>query len=120
MHDLFFPVCAKITLIRQQRTRTNIAPTPPYSMLTLGGGSPTNGNERLFHNGTTPPMRANIELVVEGGAVACVSGVWMSVIFTHTGPLTINNMVATWEGRGEMDGRMEGGREGRMEGERVR
>ena len=44
----------------------------------------------------------------------------MSVIFTHTGPLTINNMVANWEGKGEMDGRMEGGREGRMEGERVR
>ena len=94
MYDLFFPVCAKITLIRQQRTRTNIAPNPPYSMLTLGGGSPTNGNERLFHNGTTPPMRANIELGVEGGAFACASGLWMSVIFTHTGPLTINNMVA--------------------------
>ena len=69
MYDLFFAVCAKITLIRQQRTRTNIAPNPPYSMLTLGGGSPTNGNERLFHNGTTPPMRANIELGVEGGGV---------------------------------------------------
>ena len=69
MYDLFFPVCAKITLIRQQRTRTNIAPNPPYSMLTLGGGSPTNGNERLFHNGTTPPMRANIELGVEGRGV---------------------------------------------------
>ena len=67
MYDLFFPVCAKITLIRQQCTRTNLAPDPPYSMLTLGGGSPTNGNERLFHNGTTPPMRANIELGVEGG-----------------------------------------------------
>ena len=44
----------------------------------------------------------------------------MSFIFAHTGPLTINNKVANWEGRGEMDGRMEGGREGRMEGERVR
>ena len=42
----------------------------------------------------------------------------MSVIFTHTGPLTINNMVANSEGRGEMDGRMEGGKEGGQDGGR--
>ena len=65
-------------------------------------------------------MRANIELEVEGGAFACASGLWMSVIFTHTGRLTIDNKVANSEGRREMDGRVEGRREGRMEGGRVR
>ena len=108
MHDLFFPVCAKITLIRQQCTRTNIAPDPPYSMLTLGGGSPTNGNERLFHNGTPPLCEPTLSAGWKGGAFACVSGLWMSVIFTHTGPLTIDNKVANSEGRGGMDGRMQG------------
>ena len=63
-------------------------------------------------------MRANIELGVEGGAFACVSGLWMSVIFTHTRPLTIDNKVANSEGRGEMDGRMEGGKEGGQDGGR--
>ena len=42
----------------------------------------------------------------------------MSVIFTHTGPLTIDNKVANSEGRGEMDGRMEGRKEGGQDGGR--
>ena len=43
----------------------------------------------------------------------------MSVIFTHTGPLTIDNKVANSEGRGGngwTDGRKEGGRAGWREG----
>ena len=42
----------------------------------------------------------------------------MSVIFTHTGPLTIDNKVANSEGRGEMDGRMQGRKEGGQDGGR--
>ena len=46
----------------------------------------------------------------------------MSVIFYHTGPLTINNKVTNWEGREESEGERGGwragggGEEGREEG----
>ena len=118
MYDLFFPVCAKITLIRQQRTRTNLAPDPPYSMLTLGA-APQQTEMSVYFTTAPPPLcEPTLSSGWKGGAFACVSGLWMSVIFTHTGPLTIDNKVATSEGRGEMDGRMEGGKEGGQDGGR--
>ena len=38
-------------------------------MLRLGDHVAPNGNERLFHNGTSPPLQVNIELGGRGGDV---------------------------------------------------
>ena len=61
------------------------SPRPPYSMLRLGDHVAPNGNERLFHNGTSPPLQVNIELGGRGGTFVLARGLWVSVIFTRTG-----------------------------------
>ena len=46
-----------------------MVPPPPYSRLRLGDHVAPNANERLFHNGTSPPLQVNIELGGRGGDV---------------------------------------------------